>query len=372
MKRILSIRKSAFLTLCYLQTINAAPQAVTTQKSADIGILLKISITDKLGKEISQASFTTASAGLATDSLAFDFQNGPNAIHVYNDSCGTKKQEIGRLLVTQKDAPEGSEIVLEGTTSQIHISVKKPEKNLPEEAVYEKTAPSTLPPSLLEQIRLGKELKSTESSAPIAPPLIVEPSQEEQVKKFTTPGDRAEARRERRRKRRESKNIQTAPITPVILSETNLAPEAPVAPPFIQEPSVPVAPPFIAETSPIKTITPSPDTTPDSSRQALLEQIRAGKQPKPTPASTKPIVPAHTTTETTQQPSSRDDLLKQIRSGSTTLRKTPTKESAESVSSRPAVRSGGIISDELMKQLEERRKIVEEEEQEDADVDEWD
>jgi len=370
MKRIMSIKKSAFLTLCYLQTINPAPQAVTAQKSEDLGILLKISIKDKFGQEISQASFTTAAAGIATESLTFDFQNGPNAIHVYNDSCGTKKQEIGRLLVTQKDAPKGSEIVLQGTTSQIRISLKKPEKNLAKEAIDEKEAPSTMPSSLLEQIRLGKELKSTESHAPVAPPLLLEPSQGEQVKKFTTSADRAESRKERRRKQRENKNIQPNQIIPVVPTETNTVPEAPEAPAFDAVPSAPPAPEFIP--TPTKPAAPSNANTPDSSRQALLDQIRAGKQPKTTPTSPTAVVPIQTTT--TQQTSPRNALLDQIRGGSTTLKKTPIKEQtgAAMTPSKPAASPGGMISDELMKKMEARRKNIEEEAEEDADVDEWD
>lgn len=368
MKRIISIRKSAFLTLCYLQSINPAAQAVTAQKSDEIGISLKISIKDKFGQEISQASVTSASAGIATESLTFDFQNGPNSINVYNDSCGTKKQEIGRLLVTQKDAPKGSEIVLQGTTSEIRISLKKPEKNLSKDSVDEKTISSTMPSSLLEQIRADKELKSTETGVPIAPPLILEPAPTEHVK-ITLPADRAESRKERRRKKQQNKNTQTNQATAVVPTETNTVPEAPEAPPFMQEPTAPVAPdapPFISDTTPAPT---SNGPASDSSRQALLDQIRAGKQPKTTPTRSTPVVSAQT--ETVQQPSSRDDFLKSIQGG-TKLRKTIPQESTESVATPSRTGSGGIISDELMKKLADRRKDVEQEMEDDADDEEWD
>src|SRR5437868_3159619 len=129
MKRILSIKKSAFLALCYLQTISAAPQVVIAEKSEDIGILLKISIQNNIGKEISTATIKTASAGVVIGDLTFDFENGPNSIHVYNESCVTKnKPEIGRLAVTRKQAPPGSTIVVRGTTSNISISLKTPDK----------------------------------------------------------------------------------------------------------------------------------------------------------------------------------------------------------------------------------------------------
>lgn len=350
MKRM-SIRKSAFLTLCYLQTINTAPQPVTAQKGEDLGILLKISIKDKFGKQISQASFTTATAGIATKDLAFDFQHGPNSISVYNDSCGTKsKQAIGKLLVTQKDAPMGSEIVLQGTTSQIHISLKQPEKNLSKDIV------------------LDTELKTTESSIPVTPPLILEPSP------ITVPNDRREARKERRRRQQKNKNPQANGDNIPVAAEsvTSDAPEAPEAPPFISEPSVPTAPPappFITETPAKQSTTPSSAATSDSSRQALLDQIGAGKQLNTTPTRTTSVVLPQRAA--TQQTSSRDDLLRAIQGG-TKLKKIPTQESTESAATPSRIGSGGIISDELMKQLQARRKDIEQEMEEDADVDEWD
>lgn len=369
MKRIISIRKSAFLTLCYLQTINPAPQRVTAEKSEDIGILLKISIQNNVGKEISSATIATAGAGVVTGDLTFDFEKGPNSIHVYNDSCVTKnKQEIGRLAVTRKQAPQGSTIVVRGTTSNISISLKKPDKALVTDNTDEKATSATMPSSLLEQIRADKELKSTETSAPIAPPLILEPAPTEHVK-ITLPADRAESRKERRRKKQQNKNMQTNPVTAVVETETNTVPEAPEAPPFMQEPTAPVAPdapPFISDTTPAPT---SNGPASDSSRQALLDQIRAGKQPKTTPTRSTPVVSAQT--ETVQQPSSRDDFLKSIQGG-TKLRKTIPQESTESVATPNRTGSGGIISDELMKKLADRRKDVEQEMEDDADDEEWD
>ncbi|MBS1987269.1 hypothetical protein JST99_05040 [Candidatus Dependentiae bacterium] len=172
--------------LCLIQKTEAARQQVAAHNGDTIVLSLEIVIKDSKGNQLSRGNIQKAGKGAVIKDLFFDFKQGPNTIFVYNRS---KKilQEIGKRSVTAYEAPPGTEIELQGSTSNIRIFVKKPntgsaktdnQKNISViipsvvPSAPELTTPTTEEPVAPEAPPFTGSTTTEEPVAPKAPPFV--------------------------------------------------------------------------------------------------------------------------------------------------------------------------------------------------------
>lgn len=148
MKVVLRSAIIVTLSVCCIQIIVPQRQPVVAKKKK-LTDVTPVTVTITAGNKASKSTFRKSS-GWPADKLYFDFSQGDNMITVdYKGKSGTKElggvrtrksgeseeyirpgapevvsQSISRI-VTQEDAPKGSEIVLDGTIIEIDASKSK-------------------------------------------------------------------------------------------------------------------------------------------------------------------------------------------------------------------------------------------------------